>query len=334
MRLVVFRHGQDRDHRDRALLAETAAGAFIQRCKVGVEVAGVAAAAGDFLLRSGNLAQRLGVVRDIGQDDKHLHIFLEGQILGGGQRHTRRCNTLDSRVVGEVREHDRAVDGAGAAELLNEVLGFLEGDADRGKDNREVFTVAQHSCLTRDLRGQRCMRQAGRGEDRQLLAADEGVQTVNGRDAGLDELCRVGACRRVHRQAVDIEMLFRQDLRAAVDRLAHAVEDAAKHILGNAELQRVAKEANLGLREVDALRAFKQLHDRRIALDLKHLAAADFAVGQLDLGQLVVGDAFDLLHQHQRAGDLPNGLIFFNHCSSPPATISLICAVISVPILV
>ena len=333
MGLVVFGHGQDRDHGDRAGLADTAAGALIERGQVGVQVAGVAAAARNFLLRRGDLTQSLSVVGDIGQDDQHLHVLFKGQVLGRGQRHTRSGDTLDGGVVGKVREHDRAVNGSGAAELLNEVLGFLERDADGSEDDGEILVVAQHLRLTRDLRGQRGVRQAGRREDRQLLAADEGVQAVDGGNAGLDELCRVGAGCRVHRQTVDVAVLLGEDRRAAVDGLAHAVEDAAEHILAHAQLQRVAEEADLRLRKVDALRALKELHDRVVVLDLEDLAAADFTVRELDLGQLVVGHAFDVLDDHQRAGDLLDCFVLFNHCSSPPAIISLICAVMSAAIL-
>ena len=133
----------------------------------------------------------------------------------------------------------------------------------------------------------------------------------------------------VHGQAVDVAVGLGENRGAAVDGLAHAVEDAAEHILAHAELQRMAEETDLGLREVDALRALEELDDGGVILDLEHLAAANLAVWQLDFGQLVIRDAFDLIDQHQRAGDLPYGLILFNHSSSPPAMISLIWVLIS-----
>ena len=94
----------------------------------------------------------------------------------------------------------------------------------------------------------------------------------------------------------------------------------------------MAKEANLGLRKVDALRGLKQLDDSLVALDLKHLAAADISVGQFDLGQLIISDAFDLIDDHQRACDLSYSLILFNHASSPPAMTSSISFFISASI--
>ena len=86
---------------------------------------------------------------------------------------------------------------ARAPELLNEELRFFKRDADGGEDDGEVRrVVAQHLCLTGDLGGQLRVRQAGAGEDRQLLAADEGVQAVDRGDAGLDELIAGNRGRR------------------------------------------------------------------------------------------------------------------------------------------
>ena len=173
------------------------------------------------------------------------------------------------------------------------------------------------------------MGQSGAGEDGQLLAADEGVQSVNGGNAGLDELGGVSAGGGVHGKTVDVAVLLGDDGRAFVDRLAHAVEDTAEHILAHAKLERVAEEADLALGKVDALRRLEELHDRAVALNFEHLATPDAAVRQLDLCQLVVGDAIDVLHDHQRAGDLLNCLIFADHCSSPPRTTSSISDCIS-----
>ena len=57
---------------------------------------------------------------------------------------------------------------------------------------------------------------------------------------------------------------------------------------------------------------------RVVAIDFQHLAAADRAVGQLDLAQLVVSDALHFFDHHQRTVDLLDRLIFPDHTSSPP----------------
>ena len=51
----------------------------------------------------------------------------------------------------------------------------------------------------------------------------------------------------------------------------------------------------------------------------QHLAQTFFPVLKLQLRQLVVGNALNVPDHHQRAADLPNGTIFPDHASSPPA---------------
>ena len=173
------------------------------------------------------------------------------------------------------------------------------------------------------------MRQAGTGEYGQLLAADQSVQSVNGGYAGLDELGGVGAGGGVHRQAVDVHVRLGKYRRAAVYGLTHAVENTSEHVLADSKLLRMAEEADLRLGKVYALRRFEQLYDSLVAFDLEDFAAADFAVGELKLAQLVVSDAFNILDHHQRAGDLSYSLILFDHASSPPAITASISAFIS-----
>ena len=239
-----------------------------------------------------------------------MHVLLECQVLSGGQRHLRGGDTLDSRVVCQVHEHDGTVDRAGLGEVLDEEVRFLKGDTDCGKDNGEFIVGVENLCLTGDLRGQFGVRQTGTGKDWQLLAADQGVQSVDGRDAGLDKLVWIDAGSRVHRHAVDVDALVRDDFRSAVDRAAHTGEDASQHILRNRQLQAVAQETNLTVAQVDAGRAFEQLDDGVVSVYLQHLAAAGLAAGQLDFAQLVIGDAFDAGNDHQRTCDFPYGAVF------------------------
>ena len=251
-----------------------------------------------------------------------MHVLLEGQVLRGGQRHAGRGDTLHGGVVGQVGEQDGALNGAGALELADEELGLLKGDADGGKDHGEVGVVVQHLGLTGDLRRQIGVGQTGAGKNGQLLAADQGVQAVDCADAGLDELVGVVPGGGVHGQAVDVAVFLGQQGRAAVDGLAHAVEHAAQHVGGHAQLQGMAQEADGGVPQVDAGGGVEQLHHGAVAVDLQHLAAADLAAMELDLGQLVVGDALHMIHHHQGTGDLVDGTVFLHHSSSPAFRIS------------
>src|SRR5699024_6103972 len=98
--LVILRHGEDGDHGDGTLVAQLPAGTLIHGGKVGVEVTGIAAAAGDFLPGGGDLTEGFRVVGDIRQDNQHVHALFKGQIFRSGQGHTGGRNTLNSGVVG------------------------------------------------------------------------------------------------------------------------------------------------------------------------------------------------------------------------------------------
>ncbi len=258
-----------------------------------------------------------------------MHTLFKGQVFCGGQGHTGGGDALYGRVVGQIGEQHGAVDGAGALEVGDKELGLLKGDADGGEHHGKVGLAVQNLCLAGDLSGQLGVRQAGAGKNGQLLAADQGVQTVDGGDTGLDKLIGIVTGGGVDGLAIDVQALFRQDGRAAVDGLAHAVEHAAQHIAGHAQLQGMAQKADAGLLQVDAGGAFKQLDHGLVAVDLQHLAAPDGAVGQLDLCKLVVRDAADLFHDHQRAGNFVDGFVFFHRTSPAFSAMAVICAVIS-----
>ena len=148
-----------------------ATGALVDGREVGVEVAGVAAAAGDFLARGGDLAQRLAVVGHVGEDDEHVHVALERQVLGGGERHARGRDALDGRVVGEVEEEHRALDGRGACgtrsmkkSASSKVMPIAANTTANSPSSLSptfvgLVAAREHGRLARDLRGELVVRQ-------------------------------------------------------------------------------------------------------------------------------------------------------------------------------
>ena len=178
------------------------AGPFVHGRKVGVQITGVAAAAGDFFTGCGNFAEGVGVVGDIGDDNQYVHAQFVGEVFGSGDGHTRGGDTFYRRVVGQVDEHNGTGQRAGTVKVFHEEVGFFEGDTYRREYDGEAFAGTQYLCLTGNLRRQLGMGQAGAGEYRQFLAADQGVQSVDGADAGLNEFGRIVAGGRVHRPDV------------------------------------------------------------------------------------------------------------------------------------
>ena len=234
MGLIILRHGKNRNHGDGAVLALLTSGSLIQGSQVSVHISRITAAARNFLTGCGNLTQRVCVVGNISQDNQYVHVLFKCQVLCCCQSHTRSCDTLYGRVVSQVDEHNASVDSACLAEALHEEVCLLKGNTHGCKHNGEGLVGAAHLCLTRNLGSQVGVRKTGCRENRQLLAADQGVQTIYGGNASLDKLLRIASGCRVHRQAVDIHTLLRQDVGTAVNGLAHAVKHTAEHILRHA----------------------------------------------------------------------------------------------------
>ena len=168
MGLVVFRHGQNRNHGDRTVRIPLSARSLVHGGKVCIEVTRIAAASWYFLTSSGHLTERFRIVGDICQNDQYVHTQVKCQVFRCGQRHTRRCNTFYCRVVGQVHEHDSSVDGASAPEVRCEEVRFFVGDTDGCKDDGEVAFATDNLGLTGDLRRQFRMGQTGARENRQL----------------------------------------------------------------------------------------------------------------------------------------------------------------------
>ena len=245
MGLVIFRHGQDRDHGDTSDLASLTACAFIHLSQVSVHVSGVSASSGNLFFRSGDLTESVRVVCNIGQDNQYVHIFFKRQVLCCRQRHTGRGDTFYRRVIRQVDKQYGTVNGSCFLKGFYEEVGLFKCNTHCREYNGEVLVFAKYLCLSCDLRRQLIVRQTGTGEDRQLLSTYQCVQSVDGGHAGLDKLGRVYTGRRVHRQAVDISSLFRKDLRSVVNGASQSVKDTAQHISGYAKFHAASQETHL-----------------------------------------------------------------------------------------
>ncbi len=245
VRFVVLGHRENRNLRDRPLLAFDPACTLVDRGEVGVEIAGVTPPAGDLSAGSGDLAKRLAVVREVDQDDQHVHVLLVGQVLGRRERHTGQRNPLDRRVIRKVHEQDGALDGAGPPKVRDEELGFLEGDSHGGKDHRELLAGLEHFGLTGDLGRDPGVGKTRAREEREFLSPDQRIEEVDRGDPRLDEFVRVVPGEGVHGVAVHVQVLLRDDGRPIVDRAAEPVKDPPQHIDGDTELHAFAEELHL-----------------------------------------------------------------------------------------
>src|SRR5574341_501826 len=212
---IVIRHSQNGELRDRASISVQSARSLVNAGEVGVHVTGIATSARQFFTCRRNLAQCFAVVRHIGQQHQYVSLMMVGEVLGGSQRRAGSKQTHDRGIISPVDEQNRAIHCSAGLKLLDKEAHFPVSDADCRKDNCKwlTFPARSHSDmgLSRNLRSKLVSRQARAGKDWELLSANERVQTIDGRDAGLDEPTWVSSQHRVDGSAINIERFFWND---------------------------------------------------------------------------------------------------------------------------
>ena len=103
-----------------------------------------------------------------------MHVFLECEVLGEGQRTFRRDQTLNNRVVCEVHEHCNVGGNSALLKCPAEEICDIVLNTHCGKDDCEflIGIIAQGSLLY-DLSGELVVRKTISGENRKFLTADQ-----------------------------------------------------------------------------------------------------------------------------------------------------------------
>ena len=156
------------------------------------------------------------------------------------------------------------------------------------------------------------MREAGAGKERQLLAAHEGVEAVDRRDAGLDELRGMFAGVRIDGGPLNLHAFLGDDRRPAVRGFPRSREDAAEHLAGHAELDRLSEELH-ARRAVDPCGPFEDLDNDDARGRIKDLASLPAAIPELDFDEFVVSHGVCLLDEDQGPGDFADRPVLLRH---------------------
>ncbi len=250
-----------------------------------------------------------------------MHALFISEVFSGGECHTRRCDTFDSRVICKIHKQHGTFDCTCATEIADEVFRFLKRDTNRAKHNRKLCIRTKHLGLTGDLRCKLSVRQTASREHGQFLTTNQGIEPINGRNACLDEFVWIVASRRIERFTIDIHALFRNQCRTIITRIAHTIKNATEHIHRHAEFNSMTKETCTGSINTKSVTAFKKLNKGFVVVYFEHFATAFFAVFLCNFDQFVVGNPFNTVHQHQRTNNFLNRAIFFQHFYSPPSSL-------------
>ncbi len=240
-----------------------------------------------------------------------MHALFVGEILGGGERAARRDDALDRRRIRERQEHDDAGKDARFFEGVDEEPRDVVLDAHAGEHHDELFVGGEYLRLADDLGGEPVVRQAVPRKYRQLLAADQGVHAVDGRNARLDEVARILAGIGVDRIAVHVDELRRIHFGIAVDGLAESVEHAAHEPFGDAQLHRPLEEFDGRVVEAEARGRPENLHDAVFLADVDDPTRAESTRSVADGGDLAVKDVAAPLHYDDGSVDRCDAPVFY-----------------------
>merc|ERR1719379_1172728 len=187
MRDVVVGHRQDRELRDRTVLALDTAGALINRRQVSVHVTRVTTATRHLLTGGRHLTKGISVGRHVRENAEHVLLERVREVLSRRQGKARRHDTLDSRIVRQVQVQHDVLHGPVLLEVVAEEARGLHVHAHGAEDNGEVVHVVIRDVLALhqgrlacDLGGDLVVRQTGGGEERKLLTAHNTVHGVKG----------------------------------------------------------------------------------------------------------------------------------------------------------
>ena len=110
-----------------------------------------------------------------------MHVFFKCQVLCCCQSHTRSCDTLYGRVIGQVDEHGHMLGYAallkGTAEEISHIVFNTHGAEHNGKFLVRIFSQGG---LLHNLGSQLVMGKTVSRKDGKLLSANQGGQPVNG----------------------------------------------------------------------------------------------------------------------------------------------------------
>ena len=148
------------------------------------------------------------------------------------------------------------------------------------------------------------MGQTASGENRKLLAADQGGQAVNSRNSGADIVSGILTCYRVQGLAVYIQADIGNNIPQPVDGLSDAVKGPAQHFLGHCYLHGPSGQPGMGIPKSHALGTFKNLDHRFIPIDFNNFSDFLFCPAYSHLHDLIVGRSLDSLQSHQGTIDL------------------------------
>ena len=229
--------------------------------KAAVQIARVTTIGRHLLHRDRHFLLGVGEVRHIGQQHQNS-LSDQGKLLCHCQGHIRHQSTFHDGVCRGVDEHDGMAHGAALLQGVAELHVIVIFQAHAAEDDDIDL------CLHGDSRQELVVRLTGDGEDRQLLALDQGVEHVDHRNTGTNHVLGKNTLRRVERRSADGNHVFCKS-RTVVSRNTCAVKNTAEQIFRKRDHHGSAEETDR-IRCADALGAGKDLKGDLVLVQLDY----------------------------------------------------------------
>jgi hypothetical protein len=173
-------HRQDRELSDGTIGATHTTGSLIDGRQIRVHVTWVTTTAWHFFSGGRDLTKGISVGGHISENGEHMHLLGVGEVLGGSKGKTRRDDTLNGSIVGQVHEQDDTVHGAIDFEIRLEETSGLHIDTHGGENDREVLfrvimdvLMLHKGGLSANLGTDGVVRKTGGREERNLLTTSD-----------------------------------------------------------------------------------------------------------------------------------------------------------------
>ncbi|MBA7470796.1 hypothetical protein ES707_06083 [subsurface metagenome] len=224
-------------------------------------------------------------------------------MLRQGEGRARRDQPFDRRIVGQGEKQGHVFQDPGLLEAVDEKAGHIVLDTHGGEHHGETALLAPDLGLPGNLGGQGIVGQPVAREDGQLLATDQGVHTVDRRDAGLDEIAGILPGRGIDRPAVYVQLHLPRRGRTAVDGLTQTVEHPPEHPFADLNGMGLPPKTDMGLRHGQPRGPGKDLEHHDFRGGVQYDAQTGLPFGIHALRQVTVADGVCVADEHQGSFD-------------------------------
>ena len=231
-----------------------------------------------------------------------MHTFFKSKILCCSQGDLRSQKTLNSRIICQVQEHNNMIGSTALLKCSAEKLCNIILNTHCSKHNGEILIrISAQRSLTHDLCSQLIMWKTVSGENRKLLSTNQGGQTINCRNTGIDVVTRILTGNRVQRQSVDVQADLRCDLTKTIDRLSNTVKGTSQDFRGKPDFHRMTTKTCMSVSKGHIICTLENLNYCFIFVYFNNTAKLFGTVIHTEGDDFLIGSVFNAFQNYKRA---------------------------------